>query len=25
MLWDKAAIFYRLKILRFYDTQRKSV
>ena len=25
MLWDTVAIFYRLKILRFYDTQRKSV
>lgn len=25
MLWDTAAIFYRLKILRYYDTQRKSI
>jgi len=25
MLWDTAAIFYRLKILRYYDTQRKSM
>ena len=24
MLWDTAAIFYRLKILRYYDTQKKN-
>jgi len=25
MLWDTAAVFYRLKILHYYDKQRKSI